>query len=766
MPIKASEFFASQAQPTKTLSDQTALRTPQEVADAVAKELLDKLGKMGMKPGDPNYREMLTGAAQGAAAEYKKDLKNYPEGSKEMHTIKAIVDKLHEISTNSKKDDKKVEELKKLTDRNEKSFDLFRKEKVTDRFMRIAELEKENLHSRGKLVDLEEKQRQLYEKNIAKAEVASKLVFEQTNRALEQLNKFNQETADVQQNFSKEQLKLLQAIHDLLESSKTAPTEALPQVKAELDKLVGMGKSIAERSNNPQFSEAVAKSASIARQATQGPGIHHKLLEYVKETSKNTLTNIYREVTPRPIQMVADALVPHIGKLFERNKERDNERLNEARGYYSDLERQRQRTIEEGDRYRMMRGQGSRGSWRNPNILTAMTAGLGRNPDQVSSADDGKTHIRELHIESLIVDKHNLLSGQNDEKREEILQNESDKHNLVKDGGKGEGKGLLSTLLGGFLSKFKGLFSTFFSPLKGILSGITSLGSLALKWLPMLGRIGAVGAAATAGYEFGKHVVVPALDKLAQIVTGKKDTSFASESLDAFDRLQQIGLAPGVSDKDKMKMLDKFNAEKTMKQRLQSQDGKLTSAQAKTYRDMGAEIPKDVVIDDSIKPAWTTVSANTQPAQTAKPAQIEPGAKANAEDMKHEPAVRGKDFFSVGKSAMAEAASMFGIETDDNTAGKLLNMQEDIRNAVKVKQPFAVEPPSSAISTRTDMVDAGSRTNEDLAIQRAAKPQVIVNNVGQTSKSSSGLDLPIGMGSSRNQENAFADYLKRTFAPM
>src|SRR6516225_3266983 len=102
MPIKASEFFASQAQPTKTLSDQTALRTPQEVADAVAKELLDKLGKMGMKPGDPNYREMLTGAAQGAAAEYKKDLKNYPEGSKEMHTIKAIVDKLHEISTNSK----------------------------------------------------------------------------------------------------------------------------------------------------------------------------------------------------------------------------------------------------------------------------------------------------------------------------------------------------------------------------------------------------------------------------------------------------------------------------------------------------------------------------------------------------------------------------------------------------------------------------------------------------------------------------------------
>jgi hypothetical protein len=66
------------------------------------------------------------------------------------------------------------------------------------------------------------------------------------------------------------------------------------------------------------------------------------------------------------------------------------------------------------------------------------------------------------------------------------------------------------------------------------------------------------------------------------------------------------------------------------------------------------------------------------------------------------------------------------------------------------------------------MVDKVSRTNETSRDVREAKPTVIVNNVGggNKGKSDSTGGLPIGMGSARNQENAFARYLTSTFAPM
>lgn len=81
----------------------------------------------------------------------------------------------------------------------------------------------------------------------------------------------------------------------------------------------------------------------------------------------------------------------------------------------------------------------------------------------------------------------------------------------------------------------------------------------------------------------------------------------------------------------------------------------------------------------------------------------------------------------------------------------------------RVGAPKGVAPPDKAIATRTNMVDAVSKANETSKDIRTAKPNVIINNVGNNGKSDSGTGLGISMGSSRNQEPAFQRYLLQVY---
>jgi len=758
--IKAADFFAAGgtigkgAPDTKKFVEEHSIEEGKQLATEIVSELQSQLKEGGVDPSSPQY----AGLFEGAEAELDKQLAKKKD-SLSMHQamvlttlrseIAEVVKKNKELEKKAAKEEKQKKTAsgptvspaattvaptatpdgdKETPEQKGAAMSAIRHElrhgekeykpefdpkEVGQAMTKIRqelrhgnqgknpqELEEKNLKTKGKLLELEEKQRKLFASNMKDMDVKSKIMFERSNHALEQLNKLSTQSEENLKNMGDSSKKVLEQIRDLLKMSRTASTAELSDIMKKLAALKAGGMEEASLRGDTAGVRGISEAADVARgslgKAPQ-PGLASKLSSYYGGEIKEAARSIYENVVPKGVRIIAE----HVGgKLFNSQRKQENRAAVEAKmqAQQNVLDSMRD-TSDEDESPSRKRAKGMR-----------IVSGFGAAASMGAMGGAKEVKLETLQIEKLIVKESIMGSGQAAE--DSKLQGESDKHNTIR-GGKGgkEGgiMGLIEGLFGKIMGPIKALFGPLMSllaPLGGILSG---LGGILMKALPALG----VAAAGLVGYQVGKHVINPMLNKAAEAITGTKGETVGTALYSGVDKLQEkAGGLLGQSDAMKEKASSTAAAKTLYEKHLAEQGGVVTPAQAAFAKSQGVQVDPSKISENPI----TTTSSPTT-------------ADLNK----------------------AEAARMSAARTP---------------NSGRITPPAGVSAPTDAIATRTNAVDNVSRTNESTASARSAKPIVVVNNTSTGGGKSQSPALPIGMGSARAQENAFHRYLLSVFAPM
>ena len=154
--------------------------------------------------------------------------------------------------------------------------------------------------------------------------------------------------------------------------------------------------------------------------------------------------------------------------------------------------------------------------------------------------------------------------------------------------------------------------------ISGALGALKSLGSVISGGgglLSILGRGGAVAGAGAVGYELGKHVVAPLIDKgigaISGAMGGPKDQTLGTAMYSGVNKLQSSGFLPGQSDEQKQRAADQASWQQQYKKRLSSQ-GYITKKQADLYTQNGVTVDQTKV-EGAVTAPGVTQGGNTMP---------------------------------------------------------------------------------------------------------------------------------------------------------
>jgi len=374
---------------------------------------------------------------------------------------------------------------------------LTKREKLVTREETLAKMEKEGFSLRRHVIDLEERQRKLYEKNVANTELQSRVMFQRNNEALKQLLTYSKLEEGKIASFSDREKKILQDILDTLKSAETAKLSDLPKIRERMTELQGQGRETAVASGNTDFARILEKHISVSQGAAARPGMFTSIKEHYTNKVRESLKERYER-----LPYIAQAVMEHTPGVknllnFAGLGEAAKMRAADARGRIASI----QESIEEDRKLdrdndrdtgsRTRRGS-SDGTFSPRRISSGLGFLTGRNDEPRGTQDsDAPIKIDTLAIGTLTVDTLDIKNV--------------DDHDKTKDKDKSKGlMGLIAGIIGGiagavrsFVSMVSGLAATLAKSLAALASGISSVVSGLVAFATTVA--GAITAMATIG---------------------------------------------------------------------------------------------------------------------------------------------------------------------------------------------------------------------------------------------------------------------------
>jgi hypothetical protein len=614
-----------------------------------------------------------------------------------------------------------------------------KKKVIVETEKKVTEKEAENLKLRKQLVDIEEKQRSIYEKNVSKEEVQSKVLFQRSNKALEELLKHTKDSQEVIVNFSDEQQKVLESIRDLLKESRSASLEDLPKIQDNLEYLKGKGYQLGK--NSPQFKDEFDQQAKIANQIVNPPySVAQRVGASLKDSAKDFGQFVYSAV-PEPLKILGEGAASVAGGLYRAvtgNHRRTQEETAsfgrgriDALGSMADDVRGAINRNEHQKGFGVFSGKGSNA----PRVLSGVAETFAGALAKTTGA--AKTvKMPEVDIGKLSIDLISFKDiDDNDGKLAKILKK-------AFSGGNGSGG------------------------IEGILKDILSV----------LGKSALVAGAGILGYEIGKEIDKNLLQPLMEKLTGQKGETVGTGTYQIIDKLQDLHLVNGVSDNQLMQYASQGQAGKIAQQYLKAGRGHISEKQAEFLKKEGVDIPKDLIVGgkegarlDALAAAAHDAKPTSASTETPKAGDTPKASIANPEDM-GPPAP--------DKSPMSPAAMVNPPAAPSTEAPSGATAVSGAAKAVAAATVTAKDSQAKAVmaTQATSSGEAGARArsvgmNSRTAAMAMNSPKVIVAPVPSAPKTPSdkggGDDgaLPIVTGAARNQENAFASYQQQVFSP-
>lgn len=872
--IKASEFFAGQKADKAAAAELAAMQKEgyremamakgqqaAELAKDIVMEMTEQLAQRGVLPGHKDYAPMLKEFSGGMSEVLKNEVD--PKDMKHLEVLRMAVKQLDALSKQASAnrnwrstkqgqvEEKKIVEKQAATVKQETAN--LKEEKVLQqhqvdgppavlphvdsedpdqtikpRAAKKAEVaeelklvtKQEKVQTlREHLIDLEEKQRKVYAENVADAEVQSRVMFERSNSALEELLAFSKESTEEIAEFSDNEQDVLEEIRDLLKKSRTAGPGDLSELKEMLANIKGKGSVFSEK--NSSFERIFKESTKIAEKATQRVSLTSRIGEGIKGFAQDKISevgsNLFNKL-PMPLRFLVGAanFMPGSKKFGDSQRGTKFEKAQFGRGQIEAIE---QLSKEEA------RGERSAGNDRIRMSIGGGGGGRGGKGTPFGFGGGGgakNLRIEKLSVGNFAVDMLNIKE----------LDNDSEFYKLLKGLGKGGGGplgGIMDALgsiltglgLGGLVAKGKALVGGAVRAVKGVFSagagaakGMAAAGK-ALTKLPGALKVvggGLLGASALAG-----DALLPAakavgdIDKAAAVTKGAFMTNKALEMA----KLNPIK-GPGAELVERAVNLQKLD--------------KVVAAAGE-----GANVAKGVTTAAEVTKGASTVAAATKGASMLSKVGNVAGKVAGAIEV----GTAGYDMYDVlsggtsvndwnegnkkmdlldylspwkvGKKVGAEV----GAATDsalsvasgkDTSLGSWLydklsgSKDDDITKAVPISKRLASGKISEAMGPPSSLAN-DNKTLKDLAITtdsvRIATPEGIMppssadrsNSVLAGSKESAGKssggttinnqttvvqggggksgvsDMPIPVSPARNQENAFQRYQFKTFAP-
>lgn len=747
--MKASEFFAMQKEAQAMQSQ------PEMIAQQINSGVLEAIHATGLTPESEAFPEFIEGVKGGLRRELKDNKNNKKMTPDMIEGMKLAISRLEKLSDTFKKEkvtertEKIVTRVEKLANDDKKSKTLEREEKLvkkeeelvkqTKQHQKKAEelivkreklmgFDEKQFKLRGKLVEMEMKQRALYNTEIAPGDTKSNIMFQSSKRALEIIGRMDQESVDQEDKQDKDMIEILTALKDTLRAMAQAPLSEHGAYQEVLTRQLGSARAIA---NDPDrgparraFGQTVGQYEHAIERNIKKPGTMRQLGDWGKNYAKETATNLWEQNIPMPLRIIAEGAFKGL-----RSFGKDSKKQLYAESQYAynqnKIERVRDRLLEGSNEsfvevadtpISLSRGKKSRSA--HPRVVAR---GEGR---QVNPRPSSESSPSEMHVEKIVVGTLDI-AGQGGANRPSLADAISKEANDVK-----KGKGIdLAGLFSGFLGKLGMLFGGFGAMFMGTLGRLaTAFGPLIgilTKALPLLGGAALVGGAAVAGYAVGSAINSGA-NWVAEKITGRKGETAQSAILAGVDKLQdKAGGMLGKSSGMEMKEGEVKASTKRFDELLKLQGGEMTSKQVDFWKKQGVNVSA-AKINENV----TVLGPDNKP--------IEPRKAVEA--------------------ALVTDVIPKNQSWPDESPAEKARMASGGKNS-------ALAAPSAAIHQRTNMVDAASRQIESSKEVRGAKPMVVVNNVGG-GEGGKMQAPPISLGAARNQENAFARYLASNFAAM
>lgn len=615
------------------------------------------------------------------------------------------------------------------------------KEKVTEKQKQVTDKEAENLKLRKALIDIEEKQRSIYAKDVAKEEVQSKVLYQRSNKALEELLKHTKESQEVIVTFSGEQQKVLEDIRDLLKQARSASLEDLPKIQSQLEYLRGKGTQLGKGS--PDFNKEFQSQSKIAGQITSPPySISSRLGEAAKDSAKNFGQFVYSAV-PEPFKILGEGAASVGSSLFHAvtgNRGRDAQdtadfgrgRIDALSGLAGQIhgairdnaKSDKQSTKSSGNTFgrftpkenapRIMGGV-------KESLVGSLATKVMGNAEHVlgGSQQEGQAStikVPELDIGKLSID---LISFK------DIDDNDGKLMKLLKKAFHGGGEE------GG---------------VEGILKSI----------LGLLGKSLLVAGAGALGYEIGTALNKYVLDPLAEKLTGVKGAGVGTYVYDSINKMQNAHvITTGASDEQLAKYASQKKGGEIAQQYLKAGNGHVSEKQAAYLKKEGVDIPEDLVVGGEEGKRLDALASAAHDKPGAAP-QVTATPKPTPSTLSPEAMIMGPPApDKAGATATAGGAQAVAVQAA---------MAKDSQ----AKAIVAAQASTTGDSAAKAASVGGNSRNVAMA---SNKPHVIVAPVPSPSKTPAdkggGDDgsLPIVTGTARNQENAFAAYQQQVFSP-
>lgn len=329
----------------------TAAAMAEGIVEGMQSELAAQLG---------NNPELVQIAIDEAAKQSKKDLKvilkdrNNNLDVRQLAILRAVANKLHSITTEGKKTqilprvEKVIKAEQKIHDEQKKERVIKRQEDLSANEKRLIaeerallkqqeellkkkveeekvlqEQEEEFIRSsrekakdyRHKILDIEEEQRKIYEDSVAESEMESRVIFDRSNKALEELIQFSKENSEQIDQFSSSEKEVLEEIRDLLKKSRTASMGDLPGIRDKMSEIYG--KADIHGRSNPEFQKVINNTTKITDKLTSRVSVFSKISQAVTGGFKERIRETYEKV-PVPLRMLMETATPFITNPIKR----------------------------------------------------------------------------------------------------------------------------------------------------------------------------------------------------------------------------------------------------------------------------------------------------------------------------------------------------------------------------------------------------------------------------------------------------------------